>query len=75
VKQEQASTECSAKANVGRANVPYNPEGDYGRGLVQKDVAMSAFQGCIAEKGLKVTWEKVETTISVVKPNPISETN
>jgi hypothetical protein len=66
VTQEQAATECGAKAQVASAGVPYQPLGDsygIGRAMEQAGVQRSAFQACMAEKGMRVAWvqEQQET--------------
>ena len=63
VSQEQVSTECSAKAQVASASVPYGygSSSGFARALEQGEVQKAAFVGCMAEKGVRVTWVPVST--------------
>lgn len=67
VAREQATAECQAKAKVATTQVPHKFLGDsYGivRGADQQVASRATFEGCMAEKGVRVTW--VEDRKSVV---------
>ena len=57
VMQQQFATECNGRAATAGANVAYSGSA-LARALEQDQVQRAAFEGCMAEKGLKVTWEK-----------------
>lgn len=63
VSQEQAMLECRGKATAASAAVPYayGSSGGLARALEQDYTQKAAFQGCMAEKGMRATWVPVET--------------
>lgn len=59
IAREQATAECQAKAKVATTQVPHKFLGDaYGvvRGVDQQVASKATFEGCMAEKGVRVTW-------------------
>jgi hypothetical protein len=60
VTQEQFTTECRAKAQVASVTVPHGG-GAFVRALEMGEVQRASFEGCMAEKGLKVTMVPIET--------------
>ena len=56
--EEQARTECAAKAQVARDGVPRLSGDTYGigRSMEQAKVHKAAFKGCMAEKGIRLEW-------------------
>ena len=59
VAREQSMAECRAKAQVATTQVPHKFLGDnYGivRGVDQQVASRATFEGCMAEKGVRVTW-------------------
>ena len=63
VSQDQFTTECQAKAQVASFGVPqgYGTGGAIARAIEMSAVQQAAFQGCMAEKGIKVTYVPIET--------------
>jgi hypothetical protein len=56
--EEQARTECAARAQVARDGVPRLSGDTYGigRSVEQAKVQQAAFKGCMAEKGIRIEW-------------------
>ena len=63
IAQEQFTTECQAKAQVASFGVPqgYGTGGAIARAIEMSAVQQASFQGCMAEKGIKVTYVPIET--------------
>ena len=57
---EQATFECEAKAKVATANMPHGQGlgGAIARDIERKDIEKASLQGCLAEKGIKLTWQQ-----------------
>ena len=63
VSQDQFTTECQAKAQAAGFGVPqgYGTGGAIARAIEMSAVQQASFQGCMAEKGIKVTYVPMET--------------
>ena len=59
---EQAKVECASRGQVAQAAVPqhYGQYGGYARSIEQQNTNNAAFTGCMAEKGMRVTWREVQ---------------
>lgn len=71
VQLEQTKTACTAKAEVETMQVPHKIFGDgygIGRAMEQEHVRKASFQGCMADKGMRVVWVKDSGETASISP-------